>query len=1347
MAAAIKTVVDKLNGRNYFVWKFRMEHLLKKEKLWTAVEKNAPALAADGSNEKEVELFNEKEEEALAWIVSLVDDSQLVHIRAMKTAKTAWKALKDHHEKNTLSNKVTLMRRICSTKLEEGDAIEEHLSVLSNLFQQLEDMGETFQDGWKVAMLLGSLPQSFDTLITALEARNATELTFDFVHEKLLAQQNRKAQDGDGEAVLKAMAKPSKERTCFFCKGVGHFKKDCLEYKQWKKKKEGTGQGGKANKEKVHKVEKGATTEMLFTVVASDGNDKKDDEDVKGDTELICTMASNCSKSDWVADSGATCHVAGDKQQFTSLQPTTTKLQVANGREVMVEGKGDCKFEVVNGEGQIRKMALKDVLFAPSIQGNLLSVKRLVQDDYVFIFGKEVCEIRKDGIQVAVIDGESDLYKVRKPNKVYLVQNGHKENCIHNLHRIFGHRDPAAIREMLSKEMVDGIKISDCGIKAQCEVCLKAKVTRLPFESSKGRSNTVLDLIHTDVCGPMQTCSPGGKRYVLTFIDDFSRYTTIYLLKEKSEVRDKLKEFVAMMKTKFGHKPKVFRSDRGGEYVGNKLQEWLKLEGIQAQFTAPYTPQQNGVAERKNRSLIEMARCMLEDAGLEKIFWAEAVNTAVYLQNRLPSRSISKTPFELWNGKAPNVKHCIRFGAKCIVHVPVQKRRKLDNTGVQMIFVGYDGAAYRCYDPVKRKVTISRDVRCLQEEQIEIEVCEIKAPIKDDDLENVIKDFHQENQNDFEQKNTAQEYDELGDHDSGASDDDENISAYESFTLDSNDDGSNISDVSVNTEVEVASGNERRVSQRSNKGIPPKRLMEEIFLVNGVFEPKTVSEALSSKDKQKWSQAMQEEMDSLKKNGTWVLSKLPEGRSAIGCKWVFKLKTNANGDIVRYKARLVAQGFSQKFGADYDQVFAPVARQTTFRMLLAIASKENYNVLHIDAKTAFLNGELKETIYMKQPPGFVQDNEKVCWLRKSIYGLKQAARSWNEAIHTVLTNGGFKQSKADTCLYTCMLNRELVLLLIYVDDMVLLVKSQTAAKMVKKMISSKYEIEDLGEIKHYLGIKITKTADGTYQLDQSTYIKQVAFNFGLANAKESKTPMNVGYGKTEEKAVMLATNRDYQKLIGCLLYVAINTRPDIAASISILSQKTVEPNQEDWNELKRVVKYLKGTVDLKLTLGNKSWNRTLIYGYADANWAEKYVSRKSNSGYVFFLHGGLVSWACRKQTCVALSSTEAEFVALSEACQEAFWLKRLLNDMQQNITTAITIYEDNQSCLNLIKEEKLSNRTKHIDTRYIFVKDYIDKGIITCEYCPTEKMLADLLTKPLAASKHIEMTKQCGLYD
>lgn len=285
----------------------------------------------------------------------------------------------------------------------------------------------------------------------------------------------------------------------------------------------------------------------------------------------------------------------------------------------------------------------------------------------------------------------------------------------------------------------------------------------------------------------------------------------------------------------------------------------------------------------------------------------------------------------------------------------------------------------------------------------------------------------------------------------------------------------------------------------------------------------------------------------------------------------------------------------------------------------------------------------------------------------------------------------------------------------------------------------------MGNIKYYLGLEITRDNGGNYAISQTKYINQVVEQYGLKDAKVSNVPLSVGYGKENgDNDDLLPDNDNYRKLIGCLLYIAVNTRPDIAASVSILAQKVSGPTQNDWLELKRVLRYLKGTKNLKLALSSQN---EACHAYADANWAEDKRDRKSNTGYIVFVCGGAVSWCSKKQSCVALSSTEAEFMALSEAAKEVIWIRRLLIELGEKFENPTIIYEDNQSCLKLIENEKLSNRSKHIDTKKFFVKDHVDNGNIHCKYCPTEEMLGDLMTKPLAAARIQKLANGCGLFN
>lgn len=1255
---------------------------MKEKGVWKAIRDTAPVPATQD--------WNQTDEKALTTIALNVEDDQIQHIRNSATAKHAWNALKDFHEKDSPSNRAYILRTIMSQRLEEGGNVEAHITKINELFQKLLAFSDDIKPEFLMsATIMASLPASYDNLVVALEARHEEDLTSNLVSSKLIAEYKRRAErqqiEGDNVALKLNLSSRKDEVSCYFCKKQGHVKRNCSKYIEWLQKKE---------KDVEHTANLAKTKsdhQFLFATSITDG---------------------------WILDSGATCHIASSKDRFIKFDPSHREtVLVANGQKANTAGKGTIHVNFVNKTGQIASVEIENVLYVPSIKGNLISVKQLSDKGYAVNFSNRQCEISLGNVQVAIGDIDNNLYKLREPNRAYATENS-EQLCIHKWHSVFGHRDIEVVKTLASGKQVNGVTFGECTDgcknKLNCEICLQGKMSRIKFpKKAENRAKELIQLVHSDVCGPMQTLSPSGKRYVLTFIDDYSRYSTVYLLKEKSETLSHFKQYVEMCKTMFGRKPKFIRSDNGGEYVNKQFIAYLQQEGIQQQRTAPYTPQQNGVAERKNRTLVEMARCMMMESQIGNQFWAEAVSMANFIQNRLPAKDLHKTPFEYWFGTKPNLSQFKRFGAKCYVFTPDECRRKLDAKAIEAVLVGYDlvSKAYRCYVPSTKRVVISRDVKFVTKDS-EWNI-EDQQTVIIPSAENVSRDRE--------------------------SDDDD---SQNSFT----DAMENINTEQQNDEDDVLP----RRSERNNKGIPPKRWIDEMHVFateTKLVEPNSYNDAISSDEKHEWISAMNDEMNSLNENHTWDLVQLPDDRRAIGCKWIYKIKTDATGAIQQFKARLVAQGFSQKFGTDYDQIFAPVVRQATFRILLAMATKQTMTVIHLDAKTAFLNGVLNETIYMKQPIGFIVEGKEkhVCLLRRSLYGLKQSARVWNQAIHRVLIEAKCVQSHNDPCLYVLNDRGKYAYILIYVDDLIAASKHRELLVKCEQILSSKFKIKNLGEIRSYLGIQIKRDSYGNFSINQSTYIMSIVNEFGLASAKSSNVPIDVSYGKNDEEE-LLVNNERYRQLIGCLLYVSVNTRPDISASVSILAQKVSRPNREDWNEAKRVLKYLKGTSKHSLTLGNiKSEN--LLVGHADANWAENRLDRKSNSGYVFQLYDGTISWSCKRQTCVALSSTEAEFIALSEACKEAVWIRRILVDFGLLLSNPTTIFEDNQSCLKLIQEEKLSSKSKHIDTKFYFVKDYVERGIIECVYRPTEKMIADLLTKPLHASRIGQLRMQCGVIE
>lgn len=1317
--ADAKVSLDKLNDANYEVWKFKMELLLMKEDLLDIVIKTKP--------ESVTPEWSAKDGKARAMIGLAVEDSQLVHIIRKQSAKEMWDTLKQIHEASSLSTTLHVLRQLCSLRLSEEGNLLVHLNEMTALQNRLEVMNEGLTDRVFIALILSSLPPSYGSLINVIENKPEEDLTVDFVKSKLRSEFRRR-QECEGSVVndkaLKIVSekfKPnekSKQGVCHYCQQPGHFRRDCKKFARDKAEKM------KKNNSKVNlAVEKPSNMNMCLATGAL------------------------CDKNQWYLDSGATSHMTSDVKLLKNVDRSKkTEICLADGTAIECSGSGDSSLVTVSGSGARMDVTLSDVYYVPSLMGNLLSVGKVCDSGYSVLFEKSGCKVLHNRKTVLTGERSNGLYRLKEfYESAFVSTNKHPELCEHLWHRRLGHRDPEAILKIVREELGFGLKMQKCSVHYVCGTCMEGKMSRLPFpKQSLSKSCEIGDLIHTDVGGPMEEVTPSGNKYYVTMIDDFSSYTAVYVLKSKSEVESRIREYCEMMKNQFGRYPRVLRSDGGGEYSSVSLKKYLVSNGIILQQTAPYSPQQNGKAERKNRYLMEMVRCLLSESGMSKMYWGEALCTACYLQNRLPTSVVNKTPYELWNGKKPSYTHLRIFGSQAYVHVPKEKRRKLDAKAVKLIFVGYEQArkAYRFLNPEDNSIVISRDAKFVELDSIEKFVCK--------------------NQNSLEQNSIVEN------DDGGA---DEMIEQKFSVSLGSNSRETEIVDPEGNeddvgsvmndTMYDNASEGESsfhgfpldeiaRRSARPTKGVPPQRLIEEIFTVVSVppkeeKEPRNVQEALRGNRGVEWKQAMLDELKSHATNGTWELVELPTGRKPIGCRWVYKIKRDASGKPAKYKARLVAQGYNQKYGQDFDEVYAPVIQQTTLRTLLAVASKRNLLLKHYDIKTAYLYANLEEELYMRQPAGFEENGKEqlVCRLRRSIYGLKQSARCWNQRIHTVLQNLNFEQSQSDPCLYIKFTNGKQLYLLIYVDDILMACESDMEIENVYRALKDEFEITDLGEAKYFLGLEISKI-NGKYGISLEGYISRLIENFGLGEAKGAKTPMDEGFAKTGTDSPLLDNDIPYRSIVGALLYVAVSARPDIAVSASILGRSVSAPTVADWTAAKRVVRYLKTTKHLQLRYDDP--NGKLI-GYSDADWAGDLKTRRSTAGSVFLFAGGAIAWTSRLQNCVTLSSMESEYVALSEASQEAVWLARLFKDFGEHLDNPITIMEDNQSCIGFIASKRSTRRSKHIETREYYVKELCDNNQLQLKYCPSEDMVADILTKPLGAIKQNKFSTMLGLHD
>jgi hypothetical protein len=749
------------------------------------------------------------------------------------------------------------------------------------------------------------------------------------------------------------------------------------------------------------------------------------------------------------------------------------------------------------------------------------------------------------------------------------------------------------------REMVTGVPDFSSEHHELCKGCALGKYTQTAFPNSDNRAAGILDLIHSDVCGPMSSASLTSFLYYVVFIDDFSQKSWIFFMKTKGQVFSWFQEFKALVENQTGKKIRVLRTDYGGEYTSKEFMDFCAGEGIRRELIVPYNPQKNGVAERKKGAIVGDARAMLHDQGLPLFLWVEARYTAVYLQNRSPHEVVgSMTSEEAFSGKKPKVGHLRIFGCITYSHVPSEKRTKLELTAERGIFVGYSetSKAFFIYLPSSRKIVLRRDV-IFEEDgafrksrgtekgeqsspQIQVSpqqttVTQISGPpVSGTTCSQVTGP-----QDSGSQATSPQVSGSITpESTSGSFSSGDGVEQGESPPRDTTSERRKPKWLQDTLrEAQGSVGNPRQAVRESK---PPERFCSYIAMVSSIreSEPSTFEEASS---RQVWRDAMMEEYNSIMKNDVWEVVPRPEGKSVVTSRWLYKLKHVADGSIEKYKARFVARGFSQVEGVDYDETFASVARYTSIRAVISIAAEMGWKIHQMDVKTAFLNGLIQEEVYIEQPLGFeVHEREShVCRLKKALYGLKQAPRAWYSRIDAYLQQLGFEKSEADPNLYYIVVGEDPLILLLYVDDL-FITGVERLISSCKESLASEFEMTDIGLMHYFLGLEVWQEP-GHIFLGQGKYVCDILSRFQMEDCRPMTTPMITNWKKLHASESQLVDSTLYRQLIGSLMYL-VNTRPDICFVVNTLSQFMVEPRRVHWVAAKHVLRYLCGTVDYGL---------------------------------------------------------------------------------------------------------------------------------------------------------------------
>ena len=1143
----------------------------------------------------------------------------------------------------------------------------------------------------------------------------------------------------------------------------------------------------------------------------------------------------------WILDSGCTTHICNNRSRFidSTYKEHTEAVQTATGQIVMSCGKGSIAINLaVTGV----ELLLKEVIHVPEVEHNYMSMNALSKRKLDVFFHHVQPRLMINNNVIGYIDKLIDcyeLYGIREEGQkvMALIKKSPDSAVWHGRTAHLGHRNMLKMRSLVKG--MEELKMSSPPEEI-CGFCMigrqQAEISRSPMT----RATKLLELLHLDLEGPLPTAWIGGYSYFLLIKDDFSLLTFVYPLKLKSEAHHKLIEFKTLMEKQINMEVKRLRVDGGGEFRGHKWEDWCKETGIKLEPSAPYTPQQNGKAERSMYTLMAPVRSILKEKKLSKALWAELVKAVAYVKNRCPGVD-GVTSFQTGNGFQPDVSNLRALGCRAWVHVPkTTGRHKLDSRSWQGIMVGYEGVnQWRIYNPVNRKIHVSRDVKfdelniydgsidfndneegqiwneeddSLFDDTVRTTVDDLTSesslgesryptPISDDAAALVgaeaSEDVEEEKDNEedlllhtFEPPEhvipqgvmrpptdrsvskatkeffrTAQEQQEEQEEVRAQpkSKEKKAVPASTRVTRSSKSDvrpdykklneGSSANRVSVIlTEPEALiptfrSGKVAKSHVHMMRVLHALTSDETLGLGLAHEEPKTYKEARASSDWPLWMKAMKAEVDSLIENETWELVTSPNDRSkSLTGRWVFKIKYGLDGNILKYKARWVVHGYKQQYGIDYNETWSGVVKSATFRMMFGIAATRDLHIEQMDVVTAFLYGFLDELVYVEQPHGFVIDPGLVCKLRKALYGLKQAPRVWSAMIRSFLNKLGFHETESDKSLFVS--EDKKMFIAVYVDDLLIIGADMSRIDKVKAELKSTFKMTDLGPASHYLGMEIRRDRGRrTLTLLQTTYLETVLEKFGMRDCASVATPMEASVPNSVLPSTEQADEDTvywYGASVGSLMYAMVTTRPDIAFALSVASRYCSNPNQAHVALVTRIFKYIKGTLKVGITFGGST--ELEVVGYSDADYNGAVDGRCSTGAWLFLLAGGPISWSAKRQATPAMSTCEAEYMALSETGKEALWLRYIMVDLGLLSSEVPTlVWADNKGAIALGENPEFHRKTKHIESKWHWIRSFIERGILLVKFIPTASMAADGLTKALTPKAFRDFRSMMGM--
>ena len=1374
----------------------------------------------EGQAKKHLRKMNERAYFELTVNMDLKSTSGKLAYRIVKNAKTAdlpqgdareaWIRLCEEFDSDTGAVQMELKRKFYGAQMRSNQNPVQYMTQLQNCQEKLASLGMSISDEELMLQVIDTLPKNYENTQDMLKVEyDRKSLTLSELKKRLrekfvglnkrsgakLISLGDEDKEQEESIALTSTASNNKPK-CGNCGKFGHTAANC-----WAPGGGKEGQGPKRNKgfkglcrccgKYGHKME-----DCFFNPKSPKYKGPKDENGTatnqfaqgtfgyESDQSFMAKTGSGgpgARRDVWVGDTGATCHMTGFDEGFVDWQPSEETVVFGNGDALKVKKVGTWKGICTNPDGTTVSVTLRNVKLVPGIVNNLFAINRSVdkgweyvsRSDYSTLTGKGKTLVFKT---VTLKNGgslrEVDLKASRgteSDNIANAAKSGPKVQ-FKTLHHKLGHASRESVKATASHF---GWELT--GELEKCTACAVGKTKRKKLNRElQPKSSVPGERLFLDISSVKAT-SIGGAKFWLLVLDDATDMCWSFFLKEKSELAEVVLQLLLDLRFKHNRTVKFIRCDNAGENMSLQKRCDKGGLGIQFEFTAVRTPEQNGRVERLYQTLYGRVRATLRGAKIgykyRQKLWAECGATLTKTYVVTVKKSGEKTPYEKFYGKLPGYTNFLRrfgevgvvarFGGGAI-------KGKLADRGVIAVFVGYAsdhaGDVYRMLNPSTGRVTQTRDVEWLNTYHWGGDDDDSEPPAEwygifdEDEKQKNEEDAKIENQQFFEENvetNTGnggvETADKIADakirsalkkldtwynpsrNEGGEFDTTEGITLRSGKTIGSL---AMCSIAMPSQVVETEIGKPKNVRAEIGKNSEKDGKNDES---GSEIEPTSFEKAWDHPDpteRKLWREAVKKEFGDMDTRKVWTKipkNEMPKDRRCVKCKWVFKIKRNGV-----HRARLVACGYSQVPGVDYTDNFAPVINDITFRILLIVVLLFGFETKIVDVETAFLHGELEEDIYMECPPGLEGCGKEDCLrLNKSIYGLVQGARQFWKKLVEILTDGGFDKSDADPCLMTKKDALGWVFMALYVDDCLIVGNSKPINETINHMRKKGLSLKITEELEDYLScdIKLDRKNKKGW-IGQPHLIQDLESKFWemVKHLTSYRTPGTPGAGITKPTEEQLRLEPDAQEMyrsgVGMLLFLVKHTRPEISNAVRELSKVVSGASKYAMKEFMRTTKYVLDTKEFGLKLDvNSTDEKWEMVVYTDSDYAGDKETRRSVTGFIIYLRGVPVSWKSRGQKCVTLSSTEAEFVALSEAAKEIKFVVQVLRSMKMQVKMPIVVRVDNVGAIGLSKNLSTSQRTKHIDVRYHFVREFVEEKMIEIVFVRSEENHADIFTK------------------